>query len=171
MSYRRAAVAVLTCVSVALAGCTGGTAPARAEPVDTQPPATGIRCAAIDGTLLTSVLGGSYGAPREIQTGPITVCGYTSPGALGAVTIRVDSSSDAARFAGAKAALVANKQVARVVKGLGDEAFSASLSAGGVTLTTVDARKGAMEILVSSGATLAKEKALVAKLFTALGAQ
>src|SRR5437660_953415 len=153
---RRAAVA-LTCL-VGLSACSAGTTPKIAGPVDTPSAATGIRCAAIDGALLTSVLGGEYGPPREIQTGPITVCSYTATGVTGAVTIRVDSASDAAKFAGAKAALTANKQVATVVKGLGDEAFSGSFTAGGVTLTTVDARKGHLEILVSSGAPLGQRQ-------------
>jgi hypothetical protein len=162
------AVAALACAA-SLAACSGGSAPKAAEPVDTQPAATGIRCAAIDRGLLTRDLGGTYAEPKEIRTGSITVCSYTAAGALGAVTIRVDVASNATKFAGARTALTANKQRASVVAGLGDEAFSAALSAGGLTVTTLDARLGATEILISSGADVAHEKALVKSLFPALG--
>src|SRR5215471_13431587 len=104
MSYRsRRVIAALTCLGV-LSACTAGTTPKIPEPPDTQPPTTGIHCAAIEPGLLTSVLGGHYATPREIRTGSITVCSYTATSAAGAVTIRVDSASDATKFAGAKAA-------------------------------------------------------------------
>lgn len=166
MKYRIVAVALACAAS--LSACSGGSAPKPVAPVDTVPAASGIQCAQIDRGLLTRDLGGSYDEPKEIRTGTITVCSYTATGVLGAVTIRVDVASNATKFAGAKTALTANKQKATAVAGVGDEAFTATLSAGGLSVTMLDARLGDTEILISGSADVKHDKALLTALFAAL---
>jgi hypothetical protein len=66
-------------------------------------------------------------------------------------------------FAGVKAGYSGGRAVANI-EGLGDEAFSSVLNAGPSPMNTVAARKGLLIVLVSSFATVDKEKAFIAPL-------
>ncbi len=95
----------------------------------------------------------------------VKVCHYTpAPGAKGNAIVRFQGDSSATAFAAAKQIFKNSGQTATDEPGVGDEAYSSSLSALNITTNTIVARKGSLEVLITCQAPLDKEKAFANKL-------
>jgi len=109
---------------------------------------------------LTLTLANDYGAG-----GTNTICQYESKQPPGAVMLRAQTGQDAAGFAKGRASYESHGMRTTEVVGVGDEAFSSSSTAMKHTITTLVARRGSLEITVSSPVGLEREKALLVRLF------
>ena len=116
---------------------------------------------------ISSTLGITYGDLIQNNTAKERNCNYApSSVETGLAAVSFQIMAGAGDFAGVKAGFSAGRTVTSI-SGLGDEAFSSALNAGPSPKNTVAARKGVLLILVSSFATVDKEKALVASLLAA----
>ncbi len=148
-------------------GTTPGTATGSASGSDSATAAGAgsgtASCSVAPASLVGSALGTSLTGPAETRNGDtVVVCDYQGTKA-GLVKVRIQTDSDAASFAAEKGQFPAQK-MKTTDETLGDEAFSNVLG-GAYPVTTVVARKGSVEILVTGKATVAQEKALITQLF------
>ncbi|MFG2040438.1 hypothetical protein [Dactylosporangium sp. NPDC048998] len=120
-------------------------------------------CAIAPASLINSTLGITAGDPEEQDNGSVTVCTYS-----GTTIVRFDTATDAAAFATEKQTYAPHGMKTTDIPGFADEAYYATLSAVGITTNTVVARKGSIEVQISSKATVDQEKALAEKLFALL---
>jgi hypothetical protein len=140
---------------------------APAEPTQEAPLTTATQrpagappsCATAPQSLVGETLGVSVTAPKESTAEFVVVCEYGS-----GTKVRFQSSVDSDRFAQGKSRLAENGQTASDLAGLGDEAYTSSLR----TANTVVARKGTVEILVTSTASHDAAKKLITSLFAKL---
>jgi hypothetical protein len=107
------------------------------------------------------------GEPNKTVSGIVTVCTYVSAKS-GTVLVRFQTKEDAAGFAVGRQGFESSGQKTTDVSGLGDQAFSSTLGGGTIAVTTVVARKGEVEVLVTSRAPVDKETALITTIFAAL---
>jgi hypothetical protein len=115
---------------------------------------------------INAALGLGVNEPTVNGTGAVRVCMYTpAPGKSGNAIVRFQGKNDAAQFAAAKAIFKNSGQPMADMSGVGDEAYSSTLSAGNVVNNTIVARKGSLEILVTSHASLDQEKVFINGLF------
>jgi hypothetical protein len=126
-------------------------------------------CALAPAALVNSTLGVSMGEPEETVNSVVTACRYASTSGSGSVTVRFQTNEDAAGFARARSGFDDSGQRTTDVPGFFDQAFSSTLGSGEFAINTIVARKGSVEILVTSHASLDKEKELVRRIFAALG--
>lgn len=126
-------------------------------------------CALAPSALVNSTLGVAMGEPEQAVNSVVTVCKYSPTSGIGGVTVRFQTNDDAAGFAAGRSGFDESDQPTTDVPGLFDEAFSSTLGHGDLAVNTVVARNGGITILVSSSASLDKEKQLISKLFAALG--
>ena len=98
------------------------------------------------------------------NNGVVRVCQFSPAGSTGSAIVRFQGQDTAAKFATAKEIFKNSGQTPTDVTGLGDEAYSSSLSGGSITINTIVARKGSLEVLVTSQASLDQEKAFASKL-------
>jgi hypothetical protein len=111
---------------------------------------------------ISAALGITFGDLVQNNTAKERDCSYgASSVETGAATLSFQVLAAPSDFAAVKIGYSAGRTVADV-SGLGDEAFSSVLSAGPSPKNTVAARKGLLFVLVSSYATLDKEKAYIA---------
>jgi hypothetical protein len=122
-------------------------------------------CAVAPASLINSALGRTVGDPEEQDNGTVTVCTYTGGGTT---IVRFDTATDAGSFATEKQGFAPQGMQTVDISGFGDEAYSAVLSAAGITTNTVVVRKGSVEVLVTSSASIDQEKALAQKLLDVL---
>jgi hypothetical protein len=119
--------------------------------------------------LVKQTLGVDVGAVQANENGSVLVCTYPpSPGATGSVIVRFDTASGADQFKSARDAYATQNMQTQDYPGFGDEAYTNTLSAIGITTNTLVARKGSVEILISSPASFDQEKSLEQTLFNAL---
>jgi hypothetical protein len=156
-------------VAFALAGCgpdSSGTA--------NSGPGGGGRTATCDlapPSLLKSMLGLDVAAPSANDNGSVLVCTYPpAPGASKTALVRFDTDSSAARFKTTRDGYAPQNMQTADFPGFADEAYTNTISVSnlGITTNTLVARKGKVELLVSSSASFDQEKALEQKLFDAL---
>lgn len=95
-------------------------------------------------------------------------CAYSAGTSFVQVTLVNGISSSFMSTAAQKAASVAGGL--KTVPGFADQAYSFSISEAGITENELIARKGSVEAVVASGATLTQEEALVQSIFTQDGA-
>jgi hypothetical protein len=126
-------------------------------------------CALVPASLVNSVLGVSMGEPAETVNSVVMVCDYAPTSGNGGVTVRFQSNEDETGFALGRAGFKDSGQPTVDLPGFFDQAFSSTLGNGTLTVNTVVARKGTIEILVTSHAPIEKEKDLITKIFAALG--
>jgi ABC-type glycerol-3-phosphate transport system substrate-binding protein len=159
-------LAAAALAALVLAGCSdpsstssngGGAAPGPAQAK--QP-----TCASAPASLVNSVLGTHFTDPEEQTIEAVVVCTYKGDHTM---IVRVQTDTTADSFATEKQTFTASGQPTTDVAGFGDEAYSSSLSAAGITTNTLVTRKGSTEILVSSMLDLDQMKKLEEKLFTA----
>jgi hypothetical protein len=122
-------------------------------------------CAVAPASLIYSTLGRTVGDPQEQDNGTVTVCTYTGGGTT---IVRFDTATDPGSFATEKQGFAPQGMQTVDIAGFGDEAYSAVLSAAGITTNTVVVRKGSVEVLVTSSASIDQEKALAQKLLDVL---
>jgi len=114
--------------------------------------------------MVTATLGVAVANPDETDNGSVTMCSYGG----GTTIVRFDTATNATSFAVEKQGFATQGMTTTDISGFGDEAYSSILSAGGITTNTVVVRKGSVEVLISSKATIEQEKSLAEKLLAVL---
>ncbi|WP_433269677.1 hypothetical protein ACQPZF_07630 [Actinosynnema sp. CS-041913] len=156
-----------------LAGCTStpDSAPAptgttSATPTTTPTEVAGISCATAPEDVVGATLRLNLTHPRETIDGTTVTCKYDGGGAD--TVVRFQTKSDTAAFAAGKQGFGTGGQKVKDLPDFHDEAYTGTLGTGEVVQNTLVARKGAVEILVTSGANFEQEKKLVTELFERL---
>jgi hypothetical protein len=127
------------------------------------------KCDLAPPSLVKQTLGLDVGTPSATDNGSVLVCTYPPvPGATRTVIVRFDTGSSAAQFKTTRDGYATQNMQTTDYPGFGDEAYTSTISAIGIRTNTLDARKGAVELQISSGASFEQEKALEQKLFDAL---
>jgi hypothetical protein len=157
--------ATVAASSLLIAGCGGGspTGSPSGGPTSGQPslsptptPAgVSVGCALAPASEVSAALGISASNPITTTNSTVTICTYP-----GGALIRFQTGETAANFAVGKAGFGQHGESVSDVSGLGDAAYSSSLA----STNTLVALKGSIEILISSSASLAKERVLMQEL-------
>lgn len=164
-------------LAVVLTGC-GSSTSADHGGQGSAPPASASRtqdnrgsaqptCALVSASLVNAALSADVGNPVQTVNSIVTVCEFSGQKA-GHVTVRFQTSEDAASFAVGRKGFDANGEPTRDVAGFADQAYSSTLGSGDLVLNTLVARQGSVEILVSSKADVDAEKTLERQLFAKL---
>jgi hypothetical protein len=160
--------AALTAAAFALSGC---------GPASSSTDAGGTRgggakqatCDLAPTSLIKQALGLDVAAPSSNDNGSVLVCTYPpSSGASHTVLVRFDTASSAAQFIVTRDSYATQNMQTQDYPGFADEAYTNTLSAVSITTNTLVARRGSVEILVSSSASFDQEKTLEQTLFDAL---
>lgn len=158
--------AVLATAGIALAACgpdTSSGAPGGGSDKTAN-------CGLASPALVQQTLGQNVTAPEANDNGTVLVCTYhPAAGATGVVLIRYDTASDASSFKATRDGYATQKLETKDYPGFVDEAYTNTISALDITTNTLVARKGSVEVLISSNASFDQEKALEQKLFDSLG--
>jgi hypothetical protein len=129
-------------------------------------------CDLAPSSLIKSQLGLDVGTPSKTDNGgSVVVCTYPpAPGATKTVIVRFDTDSSATQFKTTRDGYAPQNMQTTDFPGFGDEAYTNTISVSnlGITTNTLVARKGKVELLVSSSASFEQEKSLEQKLFDAL---
>jgi len=184
MSARRRA-AVLLVVAVALGACAkkaprtqpGSRSPSTAAAtasgglpaVGLPPPSpsSNVTCAIVTVAEVNAALGTTATARHVDSNPPATVCTYAGGASSRTVIVRFQTGQDANAFADDKAVYDSGGQTTTAVSGYGDEAFSSVLPVpGSVGVTTLVARKGDVEVLISAPTALGPVEALMQKILS-----
>jgi hypothetical protein len=131
--------------------------------------ASALTCALAPSTMVSSDLGVSgLGAPKQEFKDGGAFCVYSGSNALVSLNLLNGSTADEMS---AEQQTMAKSEQTKAFPGLGDEAFSATLSGGeGVpSSNTLVARQGTVEIMVVSNADVSAEKSLEEHLFAKIG--
>jgi hypothetical protein len=142
------------------AGPSGGAAPAgpKSASCDLASPAD-----------IKTTLGLDVAAPTSTVNDTVTMCQYSpAPGATKSVILRIDTASSAEKFQQTRAGYAPQNMTTTDYPGFADQAYTNTISAVGITTNTLVARKGSVELQISSGASFDQEKVLEQKLFDAL---
>jgi hypothetical protein len=121
-------------------------------------------CALVPASDVNTALGTSVGAPQSASGGTATTCTYSSTNPIQTVIIRVDTASSAATFAAEKAQSAAHGEAPTAAAGIGDDAYSLTISGGGFTTNTFAVRKGTVEVQVNGPGTPAQTQAYATQL-------
>jgi hypothetical protein len=127
---------------------------------------TAFACAQVPTAEVNAALGTSVGTPQSQVVGTVTTCTYSSTNPIQTVIIRVDTGSSAATFTAEKAQSAAHGEPPTAVPGVGDDAYSLSLSGGGFTTNSFAVRKGSTEAQVNGPASPAQTQAYATRLVT-----
>jgi hypothetical protein len=130
--------------------------------------AKAFSCSMVPASDVNTALGTSVGAPQSNTAGTATSCTYSSTNPIQTVIIRVDTGSSAATIAAEKAQSAAQGHAPTTVQGVGDDAYSLSISGGGFTTNTFAVRKGSTEVQVNGPATPAQTQAYATQLVSRL---
>ena len=125
-------------------------------------------CAKAPASAVNAALGTSVGAPATQTNGTVTVCTYKSTSPIQAVLVRVDTGSNASVFASGQTQSDNAGEKTTTVSGVGDGAYSMTLSGGGFTTNSFVVRKGTNEVLVSGPGTPAQVQAYATQLLDSL---
>jgi len=126
-------------------------------------------CDLAPASLIKQTLGMDVTAPTADTNDSVLVCTYSpAGGASGTVILRFDTASSAQQYKTTRDGYATQNMTTTDYPGFGDEAYTSSISALNITTNTLDARKGAVEMQVSSHASFDQERALLQKLFDAL---
>jgi hypothetical protein len=121
-------------------------------------------CASIPASEVNTDLGTSVGPPSSEIQGSVVVCTYKSSTAPQSAIVRIETGTDAAAFVASKAQFATQGQTTPDAPGLGDQAYTSTLTAGGITNSTVVVLKGTTSILVTGSATVPQGEALAARI-------
>jgi hypothetical protein len=121
-------------------------------------------------SLVNSALGTDLGNPSQNGANSATVCQYQGAKA-GSVIIRVQTDDTAAGFATERATFEKTGQPTKDLAGFGDEAYTNTrhMPLNLPDMNTLVARKGQVEILITSSASIAAEQQLEQQLFAKIG--
>ncbi len=114
--------------------------------------------------MINTTLGLSVTDPQETVVRATSTCGYTQAGAPSALILQIVTDASSAEFASAVQGFKSHGEDPSPVAGLGDEAVSVTLTAGGVSTTAVMAREGASQVLVSAPSNLDQVVSLVSQM-------
>jgi hypothetical protein len=125
-----------------------------------------VTCDLVPASLVNSALGTDLGAPTQTIAGNATACEFKGAKA-GAVEIRIQTDDNAAIFATERKTFDTTGQPTKDYAGFGDEAYTniKHMPLGMPDMNTLVARQGSVEILVSSTASIAAERALEQQVF------
>ena len=123
-------------------------------------------CALISSPVVSSSMGTTVGVPKSVVKGPVTVCTYRAINPSKSVVIRYDIASSQSAFTADESVLETHHQAISAVTGLGDEAYSTSVSTGQGAVNTVVARQNSLEVLVTGTAPLSNTLDLVQAILT-----
>lgn len=158
-----------------LAGCGGGSsssqqAAAPSAAVRSNAGSSSLTCNLVPASMVNAVLGTDLGNPTQSSGGNAVACEFQGTKA-GAVTIRIQKGDDATAFAAERKTFQASDQPTKDYAGFGDEAYTNTkkMPLGLPDVNTLVARKGSVEILVSSSAGIAAERTLEQQLFAKVG--
>ena len=165
-------ITALAGVTFAVAGC----GPDSSTSANSNPGGSGggksASCDLAPSSLIKSQLSLDVGTPSKTDDGgSVVVCTYPpAPGASKTVIVRVDTDSSATQFKTTRDGYAPQNMQTTDFPGFGDEAYTNTISVSnlGITTNTLVARKGKVELLVSSSASFEQEKSLEQKLFDAL---
>ena len=183
---RIAACAVAVVAGLMLGGChsgsrsassaAGGRTETSAEPRVTAPSglaggadgtgpsggAAGPPCTVATAALVSSKLGFSLTGPNLDRGPAATICTYDNPSDRAqSATVQITSGATPAGFAQTRKGFAGHGESVTDIPGLGDEAYSATLTMANVTNTTLVARKGSTEVLVTTTAPADRVPALM----------
>jgi hypothetical protein len=159
-----------------LAGC-GGAGSSSSQrspgPAATAAPNAGsaaLTCDLVPASMVNAALGTDLGNPTQSAGAGAVACEFQGAKA-GTVMIRIQKGDDAAAFATERKTFDTSGQPTQDYAGLGDEAYTSTktMPLGLPDVTTLVAREGSVEILVSSSASTAAEQALEQQLFAKVG--
>ena len=125
-----------------------------------------VDCSLVTPAEVNAALGTSVGAPSTVVNGTVTVCTYKQ--STGAVIVRFDTASSAAKFAEARAGFGSHGETAVTASGFGDEAYTSTLGSGSYVTSTIVARKGSTELLITGPASVAQVEALATQVLDKL---
>ena len=106
------------------------------------------------------MIGESVGSPRSVVQGGTTDCTYKSANPSHAVLIRYNTHSSASTFQSEMAAYAAAGHQLTPVPAIGDEAFAFITPSGPGTKTTLVARRGTTQVVVTGTPTMAEVETL-----------
>ena len=127
-----------------------------------------VSCASIPASEVNTDLGTSVGPPTSQVQGSVTVCTYKSTTAPQSAIVRIETGTNASAFAASKAQFNAQGQTTTPATGLGDQAYTSTLTAGGISNSTAVALKGSTSVLVTGSATVPQVEALAAQILATL---
>ena len=127
-------------------------------------------CNLMPAPMVNAALGTDLGNPTQNSDGDTVECEFQGTKA-GAVTIRIQKGDDATAFAVERKTFQASGQPTKDYAGFGDEAYTniKKMPLGLPDVNTLVARKGSVDILVSSSASIAAERTLEQQLFAKVG--
>ena len=165
-------ITALAGVTFAVAGC----GPDSSTSANSNPGGSGggksASCDLAPSSLIRSQLGLDVGTPSKTDDGgSVVMCTFPpAPGASKTVIVRFDTDSSATQFKTTRDGYAPQNMQTTDFPGFGDEAYTNTISVSnlGITTNTLVARKGKVELLVSSSASFEQEKSLEQKLFDAL---
>ena len=98
-------------------------------------------------------LGFSLTGPN-VDRGPAsTICTYDNPSNQAqSATLQITTGATPASFATDRNGFASHRETVTDVPGLGDEAYSATLSVANITNTTLVVRRGSVEVLITTTA-------------------
>jgi hypothetical protein len=120
-----------------------------------------LTCARPTRPLVKADLGLVVKAPTASRQGPVLVCQYASAGAPQALLVRYETGVTHRSFVFGRSQFDQHAEPTAALAGLGTEAYTSRFTAGPLTETTVVARQGGLEVLVTSAAPQAGEVKLV----------
>lgn len=125
-----------------------------------------VACELVPASLVNSALGTDLGAPVQTIAGNATACEFKGMKA-GAAEIRIQTGDNATAFAAGRKTFDGADQRTMGYAGFGDEAYTNTkhMPMGLPDVNTLVARQGSVEILVSSTASIAAERALEQQVF------
>lgn len=153
--------------AVALGGCTSDTPDEPSGPGG-QVAAPMPDCKSAPPSLIKELLGAAVEEPSAKLSGTVISCQYARKDSAVPILVRMRADATEASFASTRLSLRETNTKTADYKGLGDEAYTSSVQLGKDTTRTLVARKGSIEILVSSPATFDQEKAFILHMFEEL---
>ena len=140
---------------------TATTAP---SPTVTVPSAlAGPQCTIATAALVSDKLGFTLTGPNVDRGPAATICTYDNPSNQAqSATVQLTTGATAASFATGRTGFASHRETVAAVPGLGDEAYLATLSVANITNTTLVARKGTNEVLITTTAPADRVPALMA---------
>jgi hypothetical protein len=135
---------------------------ASASTSSTAPVVAGPQCTVATAALVGARLGFTLTGPN-IDRGPAaTICTYDNPSNQSqSATVQITTGATPAGFANGRRGFAGHGETVSDVAGLGDEAYSATLSVANVTNTTLVVRKGSNEVLITTTAPADRVPALM----------
>jgi len=113
----------------------------------------GPACTVATAALVTAKLGFALTGPNVDRGPAATICTYDNPSNQAqSATVQITTGASPASFATGRNGFAGHGEAVTDVSGLGEQAYSATLSVANVTNTTLVARQGSNEVLITTTA-------------------